>query len=237
MNLNAEDHPTPQPGEIWGGYIDAINETRTQLTQVLAQVPTGDDGQSFPWFAKLQTIKGQLDQAATSKSQVDLFATVPKLAEVFQEKDPLPFVTESFGPLANLSVPLISTVGIHVEQQRGTVAAAALADFVRVFAVGNGFISESNWEDRQMPVDAPGVMILDAAAVVTQLKAGPWEQASQFIGGATTASGFFARYTGTGDGLPVLKTKYAANHSAIGSKFSELKTWVDQQEEQARGGN
>lgn len=196
MNVNAEDYPTPQPGEIWGGYIDAINETRTQLTQVLAPVLAGDDGQSSPWFVKLQAIKGQLDQAATSKSQVDLFATVPNLAEVFQEQEPLPFVTESFGPLANLSVPLVSTAGTHVEQQNGTVAAAVLANFVRVFAVGNGFISEPNWEDRPMPIDAPGVMILDAAAVVTQLKTGPWQQASQFVGGAATASGFFARYPG-----------------------------------------
>lgn len=237
MSTHGEDYPTPQPGEIWGGYLDAINETRTQVAQVLGQVPTGSDGQSSPWFAKLQVIKAQLDKTATSKAQTDLFALVPNLAEVFQEQEPLPFLIEAFGPLANLSVPLISTAGTHVEQQNGIVTSANLTNFVKVFTVGNGFVSEPNWEDRAMPIDAPGVMILDAAAVVTQLKAGPWQQAKQFLGGATTASGYFARYVGSGDGLGVLKTKYAANQSAIDTKFSELKTWADQQEQQAGGGN
>jgi len=233
MSAHGEDYPTPQPGEIWGGYIDAINETRTQMAQILEQVPTGADGQSSPWFAKLQTIKAQLDQVATSKAQTDLFAVVPNLAEVFLEQEPPPFVIGAFGPLANLSVPLISTAGTHVEQQSGIVTSSNLANFVKVFAVGNGFVSEPNWEDRPMPIDAAGTMILDAAAVVTQLKAGPWQHAKQFLGGATTASGYFTRYVGSGDGLAVLKTKYAANQTAIDAKFSELKTWADAQEQQA----
>jgi hypothetical protein len=237
MNVRGEDYPTPQPGEIWGGYLDSISETRTQMVQILGQVPSGSEGQASPWFAKLQAIKAQLDQTATSKAQTDLFAVVPNLADVFQEQEPLSFVTTSFAPLANLSVPLISTAGTHVEQQNGTVTSAVLANFVKMFAVGNGFVSEPNWEDRPMPIDAPGVLILDAAAVVTQLKAGPWQQAKQFLGGATTASGYFARYVGSGDGLAVLKTKYAANQSAINAKFDELKTWADQQEQQAGGGN
>jgi len=236
MKVQSEDYPTPQPGEIWGGYLDAINETRTQLAQILGQVPSGENGLSSPWFTKLQTIKTQLDQTAASKTQTSFFAVVPNMADVFQEQDPLPFASESFGPLANLSVPLISTAGTHVEQQNGTASIAVLTNFVKMFAV-NGFVSEPNWEDRIMPIDAPGVMILDAAAVVTQLKAGPWQQAKQFLGGATTASGFFSRYTGTGDGLAALKTKYAANQSTIDAKFSELKTWADQQEQQAGGGN
>lgn len=237
MNVNGEDYPIPQQGEIWGGYLDSINSKRTQMAQILAKVPAGVDGQSSPWFSKLQLIKSQLDHVAASKAQTDLFLIVPNLADVFREEEPLPFVSESFGPLANLNVPLISTAGIHVEQQNGTVSSAVLTNFVKMFAVGNGFVSEPNWEERPMPIDAPGVMILDATAVVTQLKAGSWRQAKQFLGGATTANGYFARYVKSGDGLAVLRAKYAANQSAVDAKFIELKTWVDQQEQEAEGGN
>lgn len=234
VNVHGEDYPTPQPGELWGGNIDSVNAIRSQLAEILSAVPTGTEGQSSPWFAKLGSIKAQLDQVAASKMQVDLFNMIPNLAEVFQEHEPLPFVLESFGSLANLNVDLNMAAGSHVEQQNGTIAAAILVNFVTMFSVGNGFVSEASWEDRPMPIDAAGVMIVDAAAVVTQLKAGPWQQASQFLCGETTASGYFARYAGSGDGLAVLKTKYAENQSAIDAKFIELKAWVEQQ---ATGGN
>lgn len=232
INVRGENYPHPPPGEVWGGYLEAMDETRSQLAQILGQVPSGEAGRASPSFAKLQKIQSLLDQAATSKLQTSLFALVPSLAGVLQEQNPPPFVAASIGPLANLSVPLIATAGTHVEQQKGAVAEAVLTSFVEMFAV-NGLVSESNWEDRSMPVDAPGVLILDAAAVVAQLKTRPWRQARQFLNEATTAGGFFARYIGSGDGLAVLKTKYAANRAAIDAKFSELKAWADQQERQA----
>ncbi len=108
--------------------------------------------------------------------------------------------------------------------------------FVRVYGTGR-FYQEGDWEGEKPMINAAGVMILDAAAVVTQLKAGLWQQAKQFLGGETTASGFFARYAGNGDGLPVLKTKYAANQMAIDAKFDELKAWANQQEQQAGEGD
>jgi hypothetical protein len=129
------------------------------------------------------------------------------------------------------------TIAQHITRHNATVAAGNVTSFVRLFSTRRGFISGGDWEDEPMPVNASGVMILDAAAVVTQLKAGPWQQAKQFLGGATTASGFFVRYTVSGDGLAVLKTKYAANQSTIDAKFDELRTWADQQEQQAGGGD
>lgn len=236
LDLRSGNYPHPPPGEVWGGHLEAMDETRAQLAQILEHVPLGEEGQASPWFAKLQKIQSLLNQAAASKRQASLFALVPGLVGVLQEQDPPPFVAASIGPLANLSVPLIATAGTHVEQQNGAVAAAELTRFVDLFAV-NGLVSESNWEKRNMPIDAPGVMILDAAAVVTQLKTGPWRKAQQFLNEATAASGFFARYTGSGDGLAVLKTKYAANQATIDARFSELKAWADQQELQAENGH
>jgi hypothetical protein len=226
----ADDYPPPAAGKIWQAYLEQLNEARTRLAQIIATVPLGESGQSSPWFAKLQAIKTQLDQAASSQNQTDLFAVVPPLAEVFQQQDAPSFVGDIFGDLANLSVTLIGTVATHVEQQNGNATAPVLASFVTMFRVGEGFVSEADWEDRPMPIDAAGVMIVDAASVVTQLKAGPWQQAKQFLGGVDNAGAYFARYTATGNGLAVLKTKYVQSQAAIDAKFVELKTWVAQQE-------
>lgn len=227
---HADDYPPPALGKIWEPYLASINQVRTHLPPIIAAVPPGNDGQASPWFAKLQAIKVQMDQAASSQNQTDLFAAVAQLAEVFQQQDAPSFVGDAFGDLANLSVPLIGTAATHVEQQNGTVTTATLTSFVTLFRIGEGFVSESNWEDRPMPIDAAGVMILDATAVVNQLKAGAWQQAKRFIGGAANAATYFARYASSGDGLAVLKTRYAQSQAAVDAKFVELKNWVAQQE-------
>ena len=71
-------------------------------------------------------------------------------------------------------------------------------------------------------------MILDPTATVAQLKAQSSSNASFFIGNrdATMA---FKRYELGGDGLDVLKTKYATNKVAIIAKWNELKSWVEEQ--------
>jgi len=88
-----------------------------------------------------------------------------------------------------------------------------------------GFISQGDWENEPLiPIDAAGIMILDAAVVGTQLKAQPWQQANQFLGGTEPPVVFFGRYLGKGNGLEALKAKYASNQSTIDAKFYALKT-------------
>jgi hypothetical protein len=227
---HADDYPPPAPGKIWPPYVEHVNEIRAHLAPIIAAVPPGNDGQASPWFAKLQAIKGQMDQVASSQNQTDLFAAVAQLAEIFRQQDAPSFVGDAYGDLANLSVPLIGTAATHVQQQNGNVTAATLSCFVTMFQIGEGFVSEANWEDRPMPIDAAGVMILDATAVVNQLKAGNWQQAKRFIGSSATAATYFARYAPPGKGLAVLKARYAQSQAVIDAKFDELKNWVAQQE-------
>jgi len=47
-----------------------------------------------------------------------------------------------------------------------------------------------------------------------------------------TDNSFFERYEATGDGMDVLKTKYAANKVAIQAKFAEVVAYVAQLEAQ-----
>lgn len=228
----AEELAQPPAGEIQKFYLRNVNESRSGLATVLAAVPEGGEGQQSPLFQKMQTIKAGLDQLASSRLELELFSLIPSMAEVFEaESEDVPrFVSDSIGWLQNLSPSLLHSIARHVARQNGIVAAINLTNFVKVFAAKRGFISGGDWEDEPLPINAAGVMILEASAVVNQLKAGPWQSAKQFLGGADQAGVFFARYVAAGDGLAALKTKYAQNQAAIDAKFVELKHWVAQQE-------
>jgi hypothetical protein len=234
--FTAEELASPPSGEIKKKYLREVNASLTGLTTVLVSVPTGPEGQQSPLFAKLQTIKAGLDQLSSSRLESRLFGLVPTMVEVFDaEAAGAPvFVGDAVGWLQNISPAILYTVARHVTVQNASVTAGNLANFVKIFASKRGFISGGDWEDEPMPVNAAGVMVLDAAGVVTQLKAAPWQQAKQFLGGATDAAIYFARYAMTGDGLAVLKTRYSQNQAAIDAKFVELKTWVAQQEAAAQ---
>jgi hypothetical protein len=71
-------------------------------------------------------------------------------------------------------------------------------------------------------------MILDAPAVVTQLKTRPWQEADHFLGNNTAAEAFI-RYKDSSDGMGIHKTKYAANEATIIAKWNELAAWVVEQ--------
>ena len=127
--------------------------------------------------------------------------------------------------LANgFSTVLIHAIERHVIDHNGTVSLDNLMSFITVFS-NQGFLSEGDWETSRIPIDPAGIMILDAAAVVTQLKTRPWTEAEQFLGNETVTEAF-ARYAVTGDGMAILKTKYAANQAMIIAKWAELADWV-----------
>jgi hypothetical protein len=227
-----EELAEPPAGEIRKLYLRDVNASRSGLGAVLGAVPAGPEGQQSPIFVKLQTIKAGLDQLAASRLEAQLFGLIPTMAEVLkaESEDAPEFVSISVGWLQNISAAILYTVASHVTRQNANVAAGNLSNFVQLFSTDRGFISEGDWEDEPMPINRAGVMILDAASVVTQLKAAPWQQAKKFLGGEDQANTFFARYLAGGDGLGVLKTKYAQSQAAIDAKFVELKNWVAQQE-------
>jgi hypothetical protein len=227
-----EELADPPAGEIQKLYLRNVNESRAGLAALLAQVPAGPNGQQSPLFAKLQSINTGLDQLASSSLESQLFSLIPMMVEVFaaESEDVPKFVGDSIGWLQNISPPILHTVARHITQQSGNVATGNLTNFVKLFASPNGFISLGDWEDQPKPINAAGVMILDAASVVAQLKAGPWKQSKQFLGGADDAASYFSMYTANGNGLAVLKTKYLQNQATIDAGFVELKIWVAQQE-------
>lgn len=210
-----------------------LQRTNAEIGALLTAAPSDASGKQSSWYLKLQAWKTAFDQFVTSKTQADLFALIPTMASFAGRDDGSRTLAEQLETIEDhmrgMGSDEIRAMAAHVTEQQGAVAQSVLINFVRIFAV-SGFVAEGDWEDKAMPINAAGVMILDSASVVMQLKAGPWQQAKQFLGGAEQANVFFERYASSGDGLAVLKTKYAQNQASIDAKFVELKNWTAQQE-------
>jgi hypothetical protein len=222
----AEELAIPPVGEIQKIHLYLINSSRNSLAAILAATPAGADGQASPWFAKAQTFKSGLDTLATSRLQTDCFTLIPQIEELLKTRGQIvPEFASKAGSLASgISEALINAIERHIIDQNATVSAANLNAFIKVFSIA-GFPTESDWEASPIPIDSAGIMILDAAAVVTQLKTRPWQEADQFLGNAT-ATEAFGRYAPSGNGMAILKTKYASNQLAITAKWNELAAWV-----------
>lgn len=237
-NRNPEDYITSQPeftaaelaappvGEIQKIHLRLINSSKDGFIETLAMVPAGPDGQDSPWFTKAQTFKTGLNAVATSRLQIDCFALIPQIVELLKTRgtDVPSFAADASGLASGCSSVIIHAIERHIIDQNGSVSAPNLISFSSVFS-NPGFLTEGDWEDSGIPIDAAGVMILDPAAVVTQLKTRPWQEAEQFLGN-NTATEAFARYAVSGNGMAILKTKYAANQATITTKWNELAAWV-----------
>jgi hypothetical protein len=221
----------PPSGEFKKYHLRNINIGRENLARHLVKWITAPGGAPAPWGEKAQALKAAMDAVAQTRKTSDFIGLIPLIKEFMDRRE-----VESSGDFAfdvadiaigSLSADLIQVIAQHVKQSAANVDAATLSAFVTVFSTRN-FIQESDWEEKEAPMDSGGAFVLNAAAVVTQLKALPWSRAEQFIGNRTFAQ-IFERYESSGGGLPVLKLKYAANKAIIQAKFNELRTWVDQQ--------
>ncbi len=229
--LTAAELAIPPVGQIQKSQLRTVNQLRAILATTLAAVPAGANGIGSPWFTKAQSYKAGLDLISTSSLQADCITLIAKITDLLAarkevyEGHPVPeFALQSAGLANGFSTVLIHAIERHVVDQNGTVSSANLINFITVFSIAS-FCSEGDWEETRIPIDSAGVMILDATAVVTQLKTRPWQEAEQFLGN-NTATGAFARYAVSGDGMAVLKTKYAANQAVITAKWNELAAWL-----------
>ncbi len=220
----------PLPGQIPLGVED-VSRVSAALATIANTVQPGSQGQASPWFTKLQSLKTELSQLGTSKLQSDLFALISETGEFFAADGNAPeFVNQAAASLHTLDVVMIQTVKQHITEQNAAISPSNITIFIKVFS-NKGFVNEPDWEEQPIPVDSAGIMILDAAAVVTHLKTRPWQEADHFLGNNTAAEAF-VRYKASSDGMEILKTKYAANEPTIIAKWNELAAWVAEQRPQ-----
>ena len=210
-------------GEIRQQEVPTLQQYDGEIRKWLENAPNDQTGKQSSIYPKLQAWSDSLHQLASSHKQTDAFKMIPLMADILnadKSNGDAEELKEVRGRLNDSGFPLIMAAGAYVQQQNGQVDPAILAELVKLFSV-RGFDMEPDWENDTMPIDAAGLMIINPVAVVNLLKSEPWQRAEEFIGGRTAAN-FFERYQPNGDGLAVLKSKYAAQQPLINAKFKEL---------------
>lgn len=213
-----------------------ILEMSSSVTECLASMPDDEHGKKSPWFAKLQQWALAAKEVAETRKRDSLLALIPSMAEFFdasmKDQDMRESFSEARGHLESCGSTIIEAMALQIQDCRGDVSDAQLANFIRVYAT-RGFVLEPDWEERRPPIDRAGLVILQRDKVVAQVKAMPLENAEYFVGNWTAAIAF-ERYAADGHGMPLLKERYAGNKAQFEAKWQELFDWVKQQRAQAR---
>ena len=175
----------------------------------------------------MKTLMLKIEQ---SRLQTDVLALVPLMNEALEHKEsgemPQTF-SDIISGVCGISTVLVNAIERHIIDHNTQISNEVLVSFITVYSQG-GFILECDWEESPIPVSAPGIMILDPAYVVSQLKKMPWRKANVFIGNRDVAFAF-SSYELKGTALDLLKKKYATNKNEVGAKWEELIAWVAQQ--------
>ena len=116
-------------------------------------------------------------------------------------------------------------------KEKGAILSNQEWDLVAQVTLFRSLWAMGDWEDEPNYVIAPGGFIVDATKATTLLKTKTLDEIKTFLGGSIDNS-FFERYEAAGDGMDVLKTKYAANKVAIQAKFAEVVAYAAQLEAQ-----
>lgn len=225
------EHAIPPTGEVQRLWLRDATSLKDDLTTALASVPPGSEGQGSTEYAKFQTFNTGLATVIASRLQADVFSLIPQYEELlafspYSEEDTnAPAFAKECSRLIRCRLPMLFTNAMErrIIDQNAAVPVAEVEKFVTVFST-MGFIGDG---ERTPDIDRAGVMILNPAAVVTKLESLPVEHADFFLNESTAAK-VFADYETGGEGMPTLKTKYAANKTEIIAKWNELALWVSQ---------
>ena len=114
---------------------------------------------------------------------------------------------------------IIRQLALAVKEADGILDERTGAIALQAFSL-RGFVSEPDWEEERLPLDAPGVVIA-LANNTKSIEALPAKQIAHLVqsGDAQT---FFRRYENGGDGLPVLQQRFVEKRQAIVSLFGGL---------------
>ena len=220
---------SPNAGEIRLLAEILLQEAKQKIGIEKASVPDGPQGKASNTYVKIIQWLQAVDDQLLTKTQIKLIELNPLNAEILKSAK-----TE-----VNIDKSVLNLVGIV----QGTTSALIYNafDFINNNQNPNiaqhdnllsgfycsGFVDPTEWEDETLPIDRAGVFIIDSDNAVTKLKTKSVEEIKTFLGG-TTDNSFFKRYEAEGDGMDILKTKYAAEKASIQAKLAELFVHVAQ---------
>jgi hypothetical protein len=223
----AEESADPPQGGFKKYYLRDFNAVRDGIVAVIAELPQAE--KDAPEFAKVQALKVALDQVLLTAKKSDLFAVLDRAVEVQELPSSGQRFTGIGHQLGGVGYSAKFVIARHIEESNATVTTGELATFIGLESSG-GFDGECDWEGEARPIDSPGIMILDPDGVVSKLKSEPYDRAEMFLPDLSISTAeAFARYAPAGNGLEVLKAKFAADQTHVLAKWNELKQWVVQQ--------
>ena len=210
-----------------------MQEAKQNIEAQQASVPDGANGKQSATYAKITQWLQEVDVQLATKTRVKLLDLNPLNAEILK----------SARSEEDLDESVLGLVGLVQSTTKGLIYNAS--DFFKenlnpdesqhdklLFGFYcSDFIEEPEWEDEPLPIDPAGIFIIDQNNAATKLTAKTLAEIKTFLGGDTDNS-FFERYEAAGDGMDILKTKYAANKAAIQAKFAEVLAHVAQLENQ-----
>lgn len=227
------DTRPPEAGKIRLYAETLLQEAKVEIGSRLEDVPDGEEGKGSVLYTKIAQWLQEVDQILSDGSRTNLLDLNPLHAEVFANANNRGSVDSSVmgivAEIQNLSKALVYNMADFLSENPNPTAGQH-DEMIVNFCIPT-FIQENEWEDEPLPIDSAGVFITDATNSTTKLKTKTLEEIKTFLGGSTDNS-FFERYDSAGDGLGILKTKYASNKAAIQAKFAEVLAHVAQLEAQ-----
>lgn len=217
------DTRPPEPGKI-RLYVETIlQETKEEIANELAEVPDGAEGKGSVLFEKITQWLQEVDHQLLNRTRIGLLDLIPLHAEVSANIGlPVPSDSPLMGAVAEMQdvakVLVYNMADVVSENPAPTVDQHD--KMISGFCIRK-FTEQGQWEDEPLPIDSAGVFVTDAANATAKLKMKTLEEIRTFLGGSADNS-FFERYETGGDGMDILKTKYAANKAAIQAKFAEV---------------
>lgn len=227
------DTRPPEAGKIRLYAEVLLQEVKEEIGGILEDVPDGEEGKGSILYAKVTQWLQAADQILLNGTRTNLLALNPLHAEVFANANHRGPVDSSImsmvAEIHNLSKALVYNMADFLSENPNPTVGQH-DEMIVNFCIPT-FIQENEWEDEPLPIDPAGVFVTNATNSAAKLKTKTLEEIKTFLGGSTDNS-FFERYESAGDGMNLLKTKYAANKVAIQAKFAEVLAHVAQLEAQ-----
>lgn len=223
------DTRLPEPGKIRMLAEVYLRKSVEGIEAGKAAVPEGPRGKESVLYAKIEQWREEATLQLESRTRVGALNLNPLSAEIYRLAKPPVTIDRSvrglFVNVHNASTALVFNMADFLfENPQPTVAQhnAMISCFSHP-----DFIESGSWEDVPMLIDPAGIFITDAANATITLKTKPLEEIDSFFWGYKDIS-FFERYEAGGDGMDLLKAKYAANKAEIHAKFAEVLAYAAQ---------
>lgn len=227
------DTRPPEAGKIRLYAEVLLQEAKEKIEGRLNGTPDGKEGKGSVLYAKITQWLQEVDQTLLDGSRTNLLQLNAPHAEVFANANHRGSVDSSImsvvAEIHNLSKALIYNMADFLSENPNP-SVEQHDQMIGLFCIPT-FFQEGEWEEEPLPIDPAGVFVTDATNSTAKLKTKTLEEIKTFLSGSTDSS-FFERYEVAGDGMDILKTKYASNKAAIQAKFEEVIAFVAQLESQ-----